>query len=42
MRDFHAGTLRRHGNQVVKDADEAKALASEQASKFDASSEQKA
>lgn len=41
MRDFHAGTLRRQGNQVVKDADEAKALASEQAKKFEASSEQK-
>lgn len=41
MRDFQVGNLRGHSNQVVKDADEAKAIAAEQAKKSDAAPVQK-
>lgn len=42
MREFQAGTLRNPGNQVVKNASDAKVLAGEYARKADAGPEQKA
>lgn len=41
MRDFQAGSLRSTGSHIVREADEAKAIAAEQAQKCDSTADQK-
>jgi hypothetical protein len=41
MSEFRAGQLRSHGNHVVKDVSEAKAMAAEQATRLGTSNENK-